>query len=58
MLKEEIVPGVFEIYDSKKVSFANAVMQETDPAVFRCFVDLFKKIDTITGISIDYDEGL
>lgn len=58
MLKEEIVPGVFEIYDSKKTSFANTVMQETDPVLFRCFADLFKKIDTITGISIDYDEGI
>lgn len=58
MLKEEVLPDVYEITDSKKTSFANAVMQETNPSVFRCFADLFKKIDSITGETIDYDEGV
>ena len=49
--------GIFEIMDSKKNSFASIVLNEESPAVFAQFVDLFKKIDRITGIEIYYDEG-
>lgn len=49
--------GIFEIADSKKVAFANSVLNEDSPAVFAQFVDLFKKIDQITGVEIDYDEN-
>ena len=56
MLKDQIVENVYEISDSKKTAFANAVMKETDPYIFRFFVDLFKKIDQITGVDIEYDE--
>lgn len=48
--------GIFEISDSKKTSFANSVLDEDSPVVFTQFVDLFKKIDRITGAEIDYDE--
>lgn len=58
MIKEETLHDVYEIVESKKSSFLNTVMQETNPAVFRFFVDLFKKIDQIAGVSIDYDEGV
>lgn len=57
MLKEDVLhSNVYEIYDQKKVAFANSVTTETEPSVFRMFVDLFKKIDQITGVQIDYDE--
>ena len=57
MLKEDILKcEVYEIYDTKKASFANAVTTETDPRIFSMFTDLFKKIDQITGVQIDYDE--
>ena len=57
MLKDGVLNcEVYEVYDNKKVSFANSVMLETKPAVFRMFADLFKKIDQITGVQIDYDE--
>lgn len=57
MLKEDVLRrNVFEIYDSKKMAFANSITAETEPSVFRMFVDLFKKIDKITGAQIEYDE--
>ena len=31
-------------------------MKETNPAIFRYFVDLFKKIDEITGVYVEYEE--
>lgn len=49
--------GIFEIADSKKTTFANSVLNEDKPAVFAQFVDLFKKIDQITGVEVEYDEG-
>ena len=55
MIKErEILANVFEIKDNKKIQFANDVCKETDITVFKYFVDLFKKIDRITGVDIDY----
>ena len=59
--KEMIRDGVlnsdiYEISDSKKTTFANMVMRENNPAIFRMFVDLFKKIDQITGVEINYNE--
>lgn len=57
MLKEDVLhSNVYEIYDSKKVAFANSISTETNPSVFRMFVDLFKKIDQITGVQVEYDE--
>ena len=57
MLKEDVLHcEVYEVYDSKKAAFVNTVMNETQPVVFRMFTDLFKKIDQITGIQIEYDE--
>lgn len=49
--------GIFEISDSKKTIFANSVLNEDNPAVFAQFVDLFKKIDKITGYDINYNES-
>lgn len=59
MLKEDVLKcEVYEISDTKKLSFANSVTTEIDPSVFRMFTDLFKKIDYITGAQIEYDEGI
>lgn len=55
MVRETPIPDILEIIDSKKVSFATA-MKETNPAIFRYFVDLFKKIDEITGVYVEYEE--
>lgn len=58
MLKSGILKSeeIYEINDSKKTAFANRVLTEDSPSVFAQFVDLFKKIDMITGVEIDYDE--
>ena len=48
---------MYEISDSRKTSFANSVLSEENPKVFALFVDLFKKIDMITGVEINYDES-
>lgn len=59
MLKEDILNSeVYELSDTKKSSFSNSVTKETEPSVFRMFADLFKKIDQITGVQIDYDEAI
>ena len=57
MIKEQVLEGIYEIVDSKKVTFATEIMSETNPYIFRFFVDLFKKIDQITGINVDYDDS-
>lgn len=55
ILKEEqTLEGVFEIRDKKKIQFANDICKETDANVFKYFIDLFKKIDQITGEKIEY----
>ena len=59
MLKEDVLRcEVYMVSDSKKMTFANSVTNETNPSVFRMFADLFKKIDSITGAQIDYDEAI
>lgn len=47
--------GIFEIKDNWKTQFANNICKESDPEIFRFFVDLFKKIDYITGTHICYE---
>lgn len=51
---QEILPGVYEIFDGKKVQFANDICKETKPELFKYFKDLFEKIDRITGVEIEY----
>lgn len=58
MLKEQVLPGVYEINDSKKTAFAAEMAKENKAVVFQYFVDLFKQIDYITGMEIDYDESV
>lgn len=52
LIKNEVLKGenVYDISDSKKTSFANSVLNEDSPVVFALFVDLFRKIDKITGV--------
>ena len=40
------------------MAFAMDLMKEKKPSVFRYFVDLFKRIDQITGMVIDYDDSI
>lgn len=55
MIKEEqTLHNIYEIKDKNKISFANDICKETDPAIFKYFVDLFKKIDQVTGVQVNY----
>lgn len=56
MLVESGLPGVFQIADTtgKKTSFSKKVKEIGDPEVFEHFLLLFKKIDELVGVSIDY----
>lgn len=56
MLVESGLPGIFQIADTtgKKISFSKKVKEIGDPEVFEHFLLLFKKIDELAGVSIDY----
>lgn len=57
MIKEGVLGSeIYVVSDTKKTAFANAIVNEKDSAIFRQFVDLFRKIDQITGVSVVYDE--
>lgn len=58
LINEESLQGIYEIKDSKKSEFASIITKENNPSVFKYFVDLFLKIDRITGVSIDYDDSV
>lgn len=56
MLVESGIPGIYQIADSqgKKTSFAKKVKEWTDPKVFEHFLLLFKKIDELAGVKVNY----
>lgn len=53
MLSSTSIPDIYEI-GSKKNDFSNDICKEWDPYLFRYFLDLFKLIDQLTNIQIDY----
>lgn len=54
LLKGTPIPNVFEIYKNKKVRFSQEIRKLTSPSIFKYFMDLFKEIDRITKVEIDY----
>lgn len=56
MLVESGIPGIFQIADTtgKKTSFAKKVKEWTEPAVFEHFLLLYKKIDELAGVKVNY----
>jgi energy-coupling factor transporter ATP-binding protein EcfA2 len=54
ILKETPIPNVYEIYKNKKVAFSSEIRKLSDPQIFRFFMDLFKEIDFITKVDIEY----
>lgn len=50
------IPDIYKIKDSKKKSFSKKVREQQGTILFRHFIDLFKQIDSITGINIEYIE--
>ena len=54
MLQETLIDGIFEIIDSRKTTFAEAICKDYTPGLFKNFVPLFEMIDHIIGEKIEY----
>ena len=56
MLEETGIPEIYQIVDTtgKKTSFERKVKEWKDPKVFEHFLLLFKKIDEIAGVRVNY----
>ncbi len=54
MLKKTSIPDIFEIKSSNKTSFATKICKDIDPNTFRYFTDLFRIIDKISNVEINY----
>ena len=56
MLETTDLEGIYRIKDStgKKTAFANKIKSISDPKIFEHFLLLFRKIDSIAGVSINY----
>lgn len=55
MLRETSLKGIFEIIDSRKAAFAEAICKDYTPETFTNFIELFKMIDSITGVKVEYN---
>lgn len=55
MLRETPLKGIFEIIDSRKAAFAEAICKDYTPETFTNFIELFKMIDSITGVKVEYN---
>jgi hypothetical protein len=54
LLKKTSIPEIFEIKDSKKKAFSKYARSKKSPEFFRDFLELFKLIDEITEVKIEY----
>lgn len=54
MLIETEIKDVYKINDKKKTAFSKFIRKQSDPKIFRGFVDLLRLIDAITDIEIEY----
>lgn len=56
MLEETELDGIYRIKDSrgKITTFSNSIKNVAEPKVSKHFLLLFKKIDELTGATIDY----
>lgn len=55
MLKTTPIPDIFTINEKKKANFANMITQISDINIFNKFIDLFKAIDEICHVEINYE---
>jgi hypothetical protein len=54
VLESTELPGIYRIKESKKKEFSKIVRSSNDKKLFIYFIDLFKQIDSITNIEIEY----
>lgn len=52
----ELAGNVYKIKEKRKSLFSKIVREQVDPKLFRGFIELFKKIDSISNVEIDYEE--
>jgi hypothetical protein len=50
------IPNIYKIKESKKKSFSKKVREHQETSLFSHFINLFKQIDSITGMNIEYIE--
>ena len=55
MLKTTPIADIFTINEKKKANFANMITQISDINIFNKFIDLFKAIDEICHVEINYE---
>ena len=55
MLKTTPIADIFTINEKKKANFANMITQISDINIFDKFIDLFKAIDEICHVEINYE---
>lgn len=57
MLEESGIPGIYQIKDTAgvKTAFAKKIKNITNPKIFEHFILLFKKIDDLVGVEVNYE---
>lgn len=56
MIKETVIPDIFEINDKKKKKFSEAIRKLNNPEVFKNFKFLFEQIDVLAEVDkVDYE---
>lgn len=55
MLKTTPIANIFTINEKRKANFANMITQISDINIFNKFIDLFKAIDEICHVEINYE---
>lgn len=55
MLEPTPIDNLYAIKEQKKAYFANSITQISDTNIFSKFVDLFKAIDEICNVDINYE---
>lgn len=54
VIRETEIKNIYQVNDGCKVTFSKKMNEVEDPYIFEKFLDLFKLIDTITGIDVSY----
>jgi hypothetical protein len=56
LLEDTPIDSVYKIKDSKKKGFSSWIRKQSDPKLFRNFIELFKLIDELANIEMEYVE--
>lgn len=56
MIEDTEIPYIYKIKESKKKNFSKKVREQHEAHIFKHFIGLFKQIDSISGMNIEYIE--